>query len=505
MTYQSMLELLKSICLLSALLLAGAWLRARVPLFRKLFLPASVIGGFIGLLLGPRILGNFTLLPVSEEWLDAWTALPSILVIPIFAATPLGMFSSKNRKAKSPSAAGSAVQQTGNKSKAKPVKKGMIALAAFFATGAVIKVVTSLQEVVGLGTNVIYSAVRPDSGLYKTFGYELARGFAGGHGSAGMVGSLLQGYGFDYWETAQGVTTTTATIGLIAGMIIGIITINVASRKGYTAILKKPSEIPEAMSRGYESDIGRQESIGRETMMSSSIDTITIHLAVLLLACGIGFIVQGIVDPGDNLPVWFFCMAGMYPVDWAISKLGLGWLIDTKVKARIIGSMSDFAIAAAIASIPVKTLSDYAGPLFAMVIAGLAVTFVSTFIIFKWLFPTRHPFEHSIMMWGLETGVLINGMMLLKICDPEYETTALNDVSLGMSLFNLISLPLTLIIYYSLKNGTRMQIFLTVTAVLIVSVILLLLFRGLYKRSEKMQDAPEGQTGIVCKNANAAV
>ncbi len=198
-------------------------------------------------------------------------------------------------------------------------------------------------------------------------------------------------------------------------------------------------------------------------------------------------------------------MAGMYPVDWAISKLGLGWIIDTKVKARIIGSMSDFAITAAIASIPVKTLSDYAGPLLVMVIAGLAFTFVSTFVIFKWLFPSRHPFEHSIMMWGLETGVLINGMMLLKICDPEYETTALNDVSLGMSLFNLISLPLTLIIYYALKNGTRMQIFFTVTAVLIFSVILLFLFRSLYKRSEKMKDAPEEQTEIVCKNASAAV
>lgn len=503
MTSQSMLELLKSICLLSALLLAGTWLRAKVPLFRKLFLPASVIGGFIGLLLGPRILGSFSLLPVSEEWLNAWTALPSILVIPIFAATPLGMFSSKSGR--TASASGTDGRQTGNTAKSKPVRKGLIALAAFFAAGAVIKVVTSLQEVVGLGTNVIYSAVSPDSGLYKTFGYELARGFAGGHGSAGMVGSLLQGYGFDYWETAQGITTTTATVGLIAGMIIGIITINAASRKGYTAILKKPSEIPKSMAQGYNSDIRRQESIGRETTMSSSIDTIAVHLAVMLLACGIGFVIQGIVDPGDNLPVWFFCMAGMYPVDWAISKLRLNWLIDTKVKARIIGSMSDYAIVAAIASIPVNAISGYAGPLFVMIAAGLAVTFVSTFAIFKWLFPTRHPFEHSIMMWGLETGVLINGMMLLKICDPEYETTALNDISLGMSLFNLISLPLTLIIYYALKNGTRMQIFLTTVAVLIFSVILLFLFRNLYKRSEKIQDVKAEKPGSLYKNANAAV
>ena len=35
-----------------ALLLAGMFLRAKVPLFRKFLVPASVIGGFLGLLLG---------------------------------------------------------------------------------------------------------------------------------------------------------------------------------------------------------------------------------------------------------------------------------------------------------------------------------------------------------------------------------------------------------------------------------------------------------------------
>jgi ESS family glutamate:Na+ symporter len=48
-------QLLYCFCVLSALLLLGTLLRGIIPLFRKLFLPASVIGGFIGLLIGPII------------------------------------------------------------------------------------------------------------------------------------------------------------------------------------------------------------------------------------------------------------------------------------------------------------------------------------------------------------------------------------------------------------------------------------------------------------------
>ena len=44
---------------LSVLLLAGKLIRTKVVLFQKLFLPASVIAGFIGLALGPYIFGKF--------------------------------------------------------------------------------------------------------------------------------------------------------------------------------------------------------------------------------------------------------------------------------------------------------------------------------------------------------------------------------------------------------------------------------------------------------------
>lgn len=51
---------------------------------------------------------------------------------------------------------------------------------------------------------------------------------------------------------------------------------------------------------------------------------------------------------------------------------------------------------------------------------------------------------------------MITGMMLLKICDPDYETPALADFSMGFSLLSLsglITTPLTLAVIASAAPG----------------------------------------------------
>ena len=50
--------------LLGALLLIGQFLRAKVKFFQSILMPASLIGGFIGLALGPS---GFHILPFSAQ------------------------------------------------------------------------------------------------------------------------------------------------------------------------------------------------------------------------------------------------------------------------------------------------------------------------------------------------------------------------------------------------------------------------------------------------------
>ena len=65
----------------AVLLLVGQLLRSRVRLVQRMFLPASVIGGFIGLALGPN---GADVLMMSA----AFSAYPGILIALIFASLP---------------------------------------------------------------------------------------------------------------------------------------------------------------------------------------------------------------------------------------------------------------------------------------------------------------------------------------------------------------------------------------------------------------------------------
>ena len=145
MTSSLFTELLKAVAILGVFLLIGAFLRAKAPFFRKLLLPASVIGGFLALIVGPRVLN---LIPFSEDYLNTWSLLPSILIVPIVAAAPLGngMGADRARKKKG-------LLQYG---------PSVLLMCALFST------VSCLQGVVGYGVNLVFTAMGWD--LHRTFG-----------------------------------------------------------------------------------------------------------------------------------------------------------------------------------------------------------------------------------------------------------------------------------------------------------------------------------------------
>lgn len=449
MTSTMLQDLLKCISVLGGLLLLGTLLRAKVPLFQKLLLPASVIGGLIGLLLGPVVLGNYAVLRVPEEYISVWSLLPGVLIIPIFSSTPLGMF---KKKEMSVSADEKKARTRGTVWRIM-MTMGITAAAAFS------------QNVAGYGVNLAYSKINPDAGLYRTFGWELREGFCGGHGTAGAVGGILEGYGLPYWQTAQGVAMTTATIGLIGGMFLGILFINRAGKKGKLAYFDtSKAGLPEDVLKGLCKDVGRQRSMGREITASSSVETISVHLAVILGGCGISFILRSLLGQISSvfgsIPVWFYGILVMYGINWLIQKLNLTWLIDKKVKSAIIGTLSDFAITAAIASVPVQAVFSYAVPLFAMCILGFVLTWAITFPLFKFCFRGDHAFERAIITWGTNTGVMVTGLMLLRICDPDYESPSLGDFTMCYPFISVLTIAAAPAYYELIRSGSTFDNFL---------------------------------------------
>lgn len=414
MTSVLLRELLQSLALLSVFLLLGTFLRAKVKIFQKTFLPASVIGGFLLLIFGPIVLN---LLPIPESWITTYSLLPGILIVPIVASVPLGLRFGKS-----------------GSDGIKPI------LPLFF----IMSTVAILQYIVGFAVNLAFSQFGYD--LYASFGWELGLGFSGGHGTAGLLGNMLQSMNLPYWETSQGIAVTTATFGIIGGIILGMVMINWAARKGQTSILKNPSDIPENMRVGYEKDIAKQLSLGRETTLSSSIDTITFHLAIILSACGIAYIILDFVKeaeiPGlSTVSIWAYAILVMFGIWYLMRKLKLDYLVDGKVKSKIASVLTEFAVIAAVASLPVQTVMTYIVPILVMVVLGFIFTGLPLLYLSK-KYIRDNWFEHMIAAFGMATGVFLTGLLLLKICDPEMESPVLGNYSLAYTVVSVIAFAL---------------------------------------------------------------
>ncbi len=426
MTSTLLIDLLKSFSLLGLFLLIGFALRATIKPFQKTFIPSSVIGGTLLLILGPQMLN---VLPTPKEWFEIYSILPGVLIVPVVTATPLGLkLNQKNRD--------------------KNILRNVLPL-AFIAL-----VVTMLQLAIGYFTNVIFY---DPYDLYQTFGIELVIGFVGGHGTAGTLGNMLSSLNLSYWQTSQGVAVTTATLGLVGGILIGIVLINYAARSGNTSLLSKPANIPLSFQKGYEKDVSKQNTIGKETTMSSSIDVFGFHAAMIFVACGISYLLLK-VTKDMNIPVlssisvWAYGMIVMGFLWWIICKCKIDYLFDAKVKGHITGSFTEFAVIASIASLPVKAVLSYFVPIMFMVILGYIITTFVLFILCKRLLK-GYWFEQMIATLGMATGVFITGVLLLRICDPELESPALTSYSISYSItsvlyFMLLSmfmkLPLTI-------------------------------------------------------------
>lgn len=418
MTSAMLTDFLKSLGLLGAFLLLGVFIRANIKVFQKTFIPAGVIGGVLLLLFGPQ---GLDILPVPAEWFKIYSLLPGVFIVPVVAAVPLGLSIS-----------------TGKGKGDSDVLKNIIPLIGV-GLG-----VSMLQFAVGYGTHVLFAG----ENLYEVFGIELAIGFVGGHGTAGTLGNILSSLNLPYWEVSQGVAITTATFGIVGGILIGIVLINWAARNGQTALLKKPADIPEPIRVGYQKDISKQGSIGRETTLSSSIDTVAFHAALIFVACGLAYIVLSFakkmkVPVLSSISVWAYAMIVMFIIWGIMNKLKLNYLVDDKVKSKISGSFTEYAVIAAIASLPIKAVAAYIVPILVMVFVGYIVT-AGTLILFCKRFLKGYWFEQMIGTLGMATGVFLTGVLLLRICDPELESPALANYSLSYTV--------TSIIYFAMLN-----------------------------------------------------
>ena len=417
----ALVALIKAFGVFSILLLLGSFLRAKLPIFQNLYLPACVIGGFIGLILGPNVLN---IIKFSENTMAAASAVPGVFIVPVLASIPMCL----NLK--------------GSGGAATLKKSNDIMVAACLVGGFF-----TFQCLIGLITTVICRAMGAPA--YDAMGLEMAMGFSGGHGMAASLGGALQSMGNPDWEAAQGVAMTTATTGLIGGIILGVMLINVAAKKGYATQIKSAAKVSLEMRSGIYAKDSELPSLGVQTTVPNNIETISLHLGLMLAASLGGYalasVLGGLHSFFTGMSTWFYAMVVMVVLWVLVCAVKADHLFKEEVKNKITGFLSDYLIVAAIMSIPVNVVATYWVSLLAMTVAGLILTPLLLWFICK-KFMHNNWFEKMLGLLGCNTGVFVTGMLLIKMADPDLKTDALNDYSIGYTLANLVLMPLVAVI-----------------------------------------------------------
>jgi ESS family glutamate:Na+ symporter len=390
------MTIVTSFCGLCLLLVIGKFLRVKVKFIQRLYLPSAVIGGIIGLIL-VQILGSRL-----DNWTVGWTSLPGFLINIVFASLFLG--------AEIPSL--SVIWD-----RAAP----QLAYGQIVAWG---------QWVVGLGFVMIL--LGPLFKVPDLFGAVLPIGFEGGHGTAGGLRDAFIQLG---WNEGSDFSLASATAGIISAIIVGVVLINWAAKKGYVSNLKQLDDMTAEELAGLY-PIEKRPSAGQQTVSADSIDSVALHLAIIGIAIFIGYSIKVILMAIENqffgnaevklfagFPLFPLCMIGGLIVQLVISRHARISPVDHKLMQRLGGTALDFLVVAAISTISIEVIAKGIVPFSIIIIGGIIWNIFCVRVLARRMLPNCW-FERAIAEMGKSMGVTATGLLLLRIVDPEQETEA---------------------------------------------------------------------------------
>lgn len=434
--------------IIGLLLTVSTVLRARIKFIQELMIPAPVIAGFLGLALGPA----------GANWLPFSNAIGSygsVLIAAVFACIALGTDLSLNKLGRP--------------------------LGQFLSYTLLLY---SAQVVVGILLTLLL--LGPLFDTPEAFGVVLFSGWAGGFGTAAAVGDVFTQAGH---EEVQSLAYTSATVGLLIGILGGVIIAKYGAKKGYVEEFAGLKELPEEIRTGILPQEAKRPSIGTHVFSSSSIDTLGFHLGVIAAITAIGYMAQQYLKgffPSVSIPVFSLAFILGLIVRLSIDKLKLGHFVDRTTMQSISGTATDVLIVFGIASIKPGLVADYWVQLTILFAVGLVLLLVLGLVLAPRVLDQGW-FEKQIFTWGWATGALAQGIALLRIVDPKLKSRTLEDYAL-LSIFNqneILAVTFIPALVVAGASWTVAGIWGLVTAVAIV--VLFILARGGHNAHSRMK------------------
>jgi len=393
--------------LLSALLLIGIGLRAKVPFFQRFLVPSCLLGGLLGL-----ILTNMDWVPFSFSRVETFA-------YHFFNIS----FISVGLTGNSPGQKGPGRE--------KGLMKGSLWMA--LTQG----VVFPLQAAIGGVFVMALGALGMK--LFPTFVFFAPLGFEEGPGQALSIGKAWEGFGF---ENAATIGLSFAAIGFFFAFFVGVPLVNWGLRKGLSA--RGAAALPPGMPAGIVPRGHEQEKAGHLTLHSGNADNLAFQAAlvglVVLLTYAFVALLGRVVSLDVAKMLWgFFFVFGLgfaLLLRWVMARAGVAHLIDPGIQRRITGWSVDFLIVSTVTAIQLAVVWQYIIPIVAIALtAGFMTTGV---VLYLGKRTTAYNLERSVAIFGTVTGNISSGLLLLRIADPDFST----PVVIEIALMNVVSIPI---------------------------------------------------------------
>lgn len=452
--------------IISVMVIVSNILRLRVPFIRKTLIPTSVLAGF--LLLGFKYLD---IIHVDTNFLDTVT----------YHGIAIGFIALSLRVQKKNDASASTINSA--------VKSGALIVSTY-----------CVQAVVGLAISLILAFTFIPN-LFKASGILLPMGYGQGPGQANNVGSTYENLGF---IGGKSYGLAIAAAGFICACVAGVTYLNVLVRK------KNISRKDHEEIRGSVAvDTFEDEN---EIPISESIDRLSIQVALILFVYLFTYLViwgvssflsakfPGVAQTLNPLLWGFnFIFGSLFAAltRKVISRMKKLKLMERQYQnnyllSRISGLSFDVMIISGIASIDFNDISGLWIPFLITIIVGGLVTFVYLKIMCKKIYP-EYEEEAFISMFGMLTGTISSGILLVREIDPNFETPAANNLVSGSGMGIAFGAPILILIGLAPKS-TLMT--LAVMGLAIVYFVILLIIMTAKKGStqDTVQNVGQNET-----------